>query len=148
MEPIFKTERAIYYGDVGTHLANLVVKKLGIKARSEKPGLCGRASIAWQSPVDRLEAQQAGEEALRRALAGQTGVMVGIERVPSAAGEYKTRYMEIPIEQVMMLEKTLPAEYINARGNDVTDAFVSWCRPLIGEAFEPYLNFKDYWEES
>ena len=82
VEPIFKTERAIYYGDVGTHLANLVVKKLGIKARSEKPGLCGRASIAWQSPVDRLEAQQAGEEALRRALAGQTGVMVGIERVP------------------------------------------------------------------
>ena len=45
--PIFKSGRATYYGDVSAHLANLVIKKLGIKARSEKPGICGRASIAW-----------------------------------------------------------------------------------------------------
>ena len=55
--PIFKSERAVYYGDVSSHLANLVVKKLGVKARSEKPGLCGRASVALQSPVDREEAR-------------------------------------------------------------------------------------------
>ena len=56
--PIFKSERAVYYGDVSSHLANLVVKKLGVKARSEKPGLCGRASVALQSPVDREEAHR------------------------------------------------------------------------------------------
>lgn len=37
--PIFKSERAVYYGDVSSHLANLVVKKLGVKARSENPDL-------------------------------------------------------------------------------------------------------------
>ena len=58
--PIFKTGRATYYGDVSAHLANLVIQKLGIKARSEKPGICGRASVALQSPVDREEAVPAG----------------------------------------------------------------------------------------
>ena len=62
VEPIFKTDRAVYYGDVSSYLANLVVRRLGIKARSEKPGLCGRASIAWQSPVDQKEAQLAGRD--------------------------------------------------------------------------------------
>lgn len=146
VEPIFKTERAVYYGDVSSHLANLVIQRLGIKARSEKPGLCGRSSIAWQSPVDQKEACEAGEEALRLALQGHTGVMVGIERVETEDGSYQTRMIEIPIEKVMMLEKTMPDSYINQRGNDVTEEFVSWCRPLIGEKFQEFLNFKEYWQ--
>lgn len=54
--PIFKSGRSVYYGDVSAYLAELVIKNLGIKARSEKPGLCGRASIALQSSLDRDEA--------------------------------------------------------------------------------------------
>ena len=71
--PIFQTGRSVYYGDVGAYLAELVIKKLGIKARSEKPGLCGRASISLQSPVDREEAVLAGREALKAAMEGCTG---------------------------------------------------------------------------
>lgn len=80
VDPIYKTDRAVYYGDVSAHLANLVIKRLGIKARNEKPGLCGRASIAWQSPVDCQEAQLAGEKALEAAIKGHTGVMIGFKR--------------------------------------------------------------------
>ena len=80
-----------YYGDVSSHLANLVVKKLGVKARSEKPGLCGRASVALQSPVDREEARQAGTVALRSAVEGNSGVMVGFERVPGTVYQMKTK---------------------------------------------------------
>ena len=43
VEPIFQVGRATYFGDVSQHLANLVIKKLGYKARGEKPGLVGRA---------------------------------------------------------------------------------------------------------
>ena len=43
--PVFKTDRATYFGDVSAHLANLVIQQLGYKARGEKPGLLGRASI-------------------------------------------------------------------------------------------------------
>ena len=143
VEPIFKTERAVYYGDVSTHLANLVVKELGIKARSEKPGLAGRSSIAWQSEVDREEARETGEMALRLAVQGKSGIMVGIERVETPDQSYETRFIEIPIDQVMMHEKTLPAEYINERGNDVTEAFSKWCRPLVGEKLQSFINIKD-----
>ena len=141
VEPIFQVGRATYYGDVSAHLANLVIKKLGYKARSEKPGICGRASIAFQSSVDRDEAVIAGAEAVKAALEGQTGVMIGFERLPGA--EYKVKPIRIPIEQVMLTERTMPAEFINERGNDVTDAFVEWCRPLIGEPLRPFVTFKN-----
>ena len=141
VEPIFQVGRATYYGDVSAHLANLVIRKLGYKARSEKPGICGRASIAFQSPVDRDEAVLAGAEAVKAALEGQTGVMIGFERLPGA--EYAVRPIRIPIEQVMLTERTMPDEFINARGNDVTDAFVAWCRPLIGGPLRPFVTFKN-----
>lgn len=139
--PIFKTERAIYYGDVSSHLSNLIIKKLGIKARSEKPGLCGRSSIALQSNVDRDEAILVGREAVKAAVAGHTGVMVGINRIPGQ--EYKIETSLIPIEEVMMHERVIPKEYINERGNDVTKEFIDWCRPLIGEDLLDFLSFKD-----
>ena len=37
----------------------------------------------------------------------------------------------------------MPDEFINARGNDVTDAFVAWCRPLIGGPLRPFVTFKN-----
>ena len=142
VEPIFKTDRAVYYGDVSAYLANLVVRRLGIKARSEKPGLCGRASVAWQSPVGQREAVLAGREALKLAVKGHTGVMVGFLRKETGDGSYEMEMTGIPIEKVMLLEKTLPESYINDRGNDVTEAFVKWCRPLIGEELPEFVDFK------
>lgn len=68
--PVMTVGRATYFGDVSAHLAQLIVQKLGYKARSEKPGLLGRASIAWQSEIDRQEAELAGREAVKAACAG------------------------------------------------------------------------------
>lgn len=148
--PIFKTERAAYYGDVSAYLAELVIRKLGIKARSEKPGICGRASIPWQSPVDRDEAILAGREALKAAVEGKSGVMVGFIRdveKEKADGVYRMRVETIPIKEVMMYERTIPASYINQRGNDVTDEFIRWCRPLIGPELRDFIDFKEEYKK-
>ncbi len=142
--PIFKSGRATYYGDVSSYLANLVIQKLGIKARSEKPGICGRSSIAWQSPVDRDEAVLAGRKALQAALNGESGVMVGFIREETEDGSYKIQLRMIPISEVMMYEKVLPKEYINERGNDVTEEFAKWCRPLIGPELRDFIDFQEY----
>lgn len=139
--PIFQTDRAIYYGDVGAYLAELVIKKLGIKARSEKPGLCGRASMLLQSGVDREEAILAGREAVKAAVSGETGVMVGIRR--KEGEEYAVEMPLIPIEEVMLHERVMPEEYINERGNDITGGFVQWCRPLIDGDLPEMVSFKD-----
>ena len=136
---LMETGRSQYFGDVSAHLARLVVQKLGYKARSEKPGLLGRASMPWQSAVDREEAVQCGREAVRAALEGDSGKMVGIERLSDAP--YAVRYVRIPIEEVMLFERTLPDEYINKEGNGVTDAFRSWVRPLLGAPLPRFASF-------
>lgn len=139
--PIFQSGRATYYGDVSAHLAGLVIRELGIKARSEKPGLAGRASIAHQSPVDREEAIRVGEKAAEALLAGQSGAMVGLRRAPGDA--YRAETMLVPLEQVMLAEKTFPREWISPEGNDVTEEFVRWARPLIGPPLPEYVDWRE-----
>ena len=139
VEPIFKIGRATYFGDVSAHLANLVIKKLGYKARSEKPGLVGRASITTQSPVDREEAELAGKMACEAVMNGESGKMVAFERVSTEP--YVMKPFLVDIDEVMMYERTMPDEYINEEGNGVTEAFKEWCKPLIGERLPKMISF-------
>lgn len=128
-EPIFKTERAVYFGDVGAQLCNTVIKKLGIKARSEKPGICGRASSALQSTVDCKEAIACGEQAVKLAVSGNSGVMVTLSH-----NEYGkvAELGSVDIKEVMMVERKMPEEFINKEGNGVTEEFLNWLRPVVG----------------
>ncbi|MBE5950507.1 MAG: diphosphate--fructose-6-phosphate 1-phosphotransferase [Lachnospiraceae bacterium] len=139
VEPIFKVGRATYFGDVSAHLANLVIKRLGYKARSEKPGLLGRASIPLQSSVDREEAELAGKLACEAVLNGTAGKMVAFRRVSTSP--YKMEPFLVDIDEVMMYERTMPDEYINEEGNGVTEAFREWCRPLLGHELPEMISF-------
>ena len=47
----------------------------------------------------------------------------------------------VDIDQVMMTERTVPDSYINARGNGVTEAFMDWCRPLLGADLPEMISF-------
>ena len=139
VEPIFKIGRATYFGDVSAYLANLVIKKLGYKARGEKPGLLGRASIPLQSPVDREEAELAGRMACEAIMGGESGKMVSFERV--SIEPYVIKPVLVDIDKVMLYEKTMPDTFINEEGNGVTEAFKEWCRPLIGEELPKMISF-------
>lgn len=139
VEPIFKVGRATYFGDVSAHLANLVIKRLGYKARGEKPGLLGRASILLQSPVDVEEAKLAGELACRAVMEGESGKMVAFKRVSNAP--YQMEPFLVDIDEVMMYEHVMPDEYINEEGNGVTESFKEWCRPLLGEKLPEMISF-------
>jgi 6-phosphofructokinase len=141
VNPIFQVGRSIYFGNVGEHLAELVIKRLGIKARSEKPGLAGRSSILHQSPVDSYEAILAGAAACKAALEGKTGIMIGFERLSSNPYEIKT--IEIPIKNSMLHEKKMPKEFIAANGYSVTSDFLDWCRPLIGGPLLQFARLED-----
>lgn len=138
MKPVFQTDRATYFGEVSSHLANLVIRKLGYKARGEKPGLLGRASVGLQSRVDCEEAVRAGREACRAALAGESGKMAAFRRVSDKP--YQMEIFLADIKEVMMYEKRMPDNFINAEGNGVTRSFIEWCRPLIGEELPKMLS--------
>lgn len=139
VDPIYQSGRSTYFGDVGTHLAGLVVRRLGIKARSEKPGIAGRSSSLMQSRTDREEAILAGEAACRSALAGHTGVMIGFRRLSDVP--YRIEVIEIPIEEVMLHERPMPKEFLSGDGGGVSEAFRRWLRPLVGDDFPEYVRF-------
>ena len=46
------------------------------------------------------------------------------------------------IQEVMMTERKLPDEFINARGNNITEAFKEWCRPLIGTPLPKLMDLR------
>lgn len=138
--PIFQTGRSVYFGDISAHLAQLVVKELGIKARNEKPGIAGRTAFHWRSEVDCREAEEAGRAAVRAVLDGKTGVMPALRRLSS--DPYRTELFLAPIEEVMLTEQVMPAHYINAEGNGITDEYIKWLTPLMGEPLPEYVTFR------
>ncbi|MDO4787975.1 MAG: diphosphate--fructose-6-phosphate 1-phosphotransferase [Johnsonella sp.] len=140
VKPIFETQRAKYFGDVSTHLALLIIKELGYKARGEKPGLLGRASVALQSCIDRDEAVLAGELACRAVLEKESGKMLAFRRISSSPYHCETFFADI--DEVMLHEKKMPKEFINLQKNGVSEEFKTWCRPLLGRELSRmlYLN--------
>lgn len=138
--PVFKVGRATYFGDVSAHLAQLVIRRLGYKARSEKPGLIGRASMLHVSPIDRQEAVLCGETAVHAAVMGESGKMVALMREPGET--YRVHTELVDVHEVMLTEKKLPDVFINERGNGVTQAFIDWCTPLIGEPLPRLVSLR------
>ena len=141
VEPIFQTGRATYFGEVSSHLASVVIRRLGYKARGEKPGLLGRASSSLQSVVDLEEAELAGRIACQAVLKGESGKMVAFRRI--STNPYQIEPFLVEIEKVMLHERTMPDEFINEAGNGVTEAFREWCRPLLGGALSKMLVLGD-----
>ncbi len=137
--PIYRTDRATYYGDVGTYLAEMIIKKLGYKARSEKPGIFGRASARLQSEVDRDEAILVGEKAVEAMHQGISGKMVGLKRISNSP--YHVEVIYIDIEKVMLHEKEMPDAYIDRENFNVTQEFIDYCKPLIGMELPNYTYF-------
>jgi len=100
-------------------------------ARVDIPGTIQRRDIGRASSVDLEEAYRVGAHAAELALAGRSGVMATILRMPGKA--YAVQYGEVPLEVVANAERTFPAEWIAPSRTDVTDGFVRWAMPLIGE---------------
>ena len=129
VEPVFKTDRSVYFGDVSAKLSQLVTQKLNIKSRSEKPGLLSRASIAWQSRRDAEEAFQCGRISAMAACSGRSGEMSIIIR--EGEKPYAARVEMKPIGKDILSERTLPASYISREDFCMTDEFFNYMNPLF-----------------
>ena len=125
-------------GGAAQTLSDMIMAETGLKSRSEKPGLLGRTSVALMSEVDRAEAELAGAQAVKSAVEGQTGFMVGF--AAAREPEYSCETMLIPLEQVANAEKTFPLEWITPGG--VTDEFRAYCLPLIGEYDTRFVSLR------
>lgn len=115
-------------GGTAQHVADSIIKKLNLKARGEKPGLLGRASIPYASRTDRMEAYAVGRYAVEAALAGKSDSMVAID---AHRGEsYRFDLFLAPLEKVANVEKKFPLEWI-LEGNRIDDRFFDYAMPLM-----------------
>ena len=100
-------------------------------ARANVPGTDQRHSMAYASTVDLEEAYQAGRKAAELAAGSESGYMATILR--NEGPDYSVRYDKVPLQQVANSERTFPAGWITENGTDVTDDFVRYARPLVGD---------------
>lgn len=130
-----------------TTAAQIIVRYLnaqGLKAtgaaRFDIAGTLQRHAIAYASTVDLAEAYAVGQKAVLLAAEGASGYMATILRNPGPI--YSVRYGRVPLELVANSERSFPEAWISADRADVTDEFVAYARPLIGEDWPsiPLIN--------
>lgn len=117
-------------GNLAHVLAQLITRRLKLRARSEKPGLLGRSSAAFVSESDRQEAWACGEAAVRAAVSGLTDRMITLVRESSRP--YRCTTGLAPLDAVANVERRFPLDWIAPSGHDVLDPFRDYAAPLVG----------------
>jgi 6-phosphofructokinase len=111
------------------------LNKVGLKARgvarSNLPGTDQRHNMIYASTVDLEEAYKLGQKAVLIAAHDGSGYMSSLLREPGAI--YNVRYEKAPLQQVANSERHFPENWIAPNRIDVTDDFVRYARPLIGD---------------
>lgn len=116
-------------GALGDILAKCIRDNLKIKrVRSDTFGYLQRCFMGCVSDVDRNEAREVGEKATQFALWDDIDGSVTIHRT----GHYSVDYRLTPLEEIAGKTKIMPNEFINEKGNNVTEAFLNYARPLLG----------------
>ena len=124
-------------GGLAAMLAEVVKNHTGAKVRGIELSLLQRCGAHLASATDVEEACTAGQVAVEKAIAGETGYMVAFER-QMVDGKYSCAYRLLPLESVANYEKKVPMEWINEEHNGLKDEFISYVLPLIqGEANVP-----------
>jgi ATP-dependent phosphofructokinase / diphosphate-dependent phosphofructokinase len=120
------------------------LNKKGLKARGaargQVMGTDQRDTTAFASIVDLDEAYKVGQKAVEIALYDGSGWMSTILREPGLI--YCVRYDKVPLEKVALSERTFPEHWIAKNRYDVTDDFLTYSRPLVGEDWPsvPIIN--------
>ncbi|MBR6530589.1 MAG: 6-phosphofructokinase [Clostridia bacterium] len=129
-----------YLAGTGKALETLVREKIGCKARSVELNILQRCAAHSASLCDLEESVEVGRAAVEAAIDGLDGVMMGFVRETDPMGLCITRAFDV--DDIANQIKTVPDEFINAEGNGVTDACLSYLAPLIrGEAHGFYDDF-------
>ncbi len=117
-----------YLSGTGKALEMLVKEKFGCKTRSIELNLPQRCAAHLTSKTDLDESCKAGETAVLSAADGITGHMIAFVR---ADGEYSVTCQPMDVSKIANAVKTVPAEFINKEGNNVTDECLEYIKPLI-----------------
>lgn len=123
----------------GKALEFLVKENIGVKVRSVEVNVLQRCAAHMASATDLNESFTLGNKAVSLAEEGITASMVTLERVSNTP--YEVRYDHAPIAGIANEAKSIPREWINETGNDITPALYEYLKPLIQG--EVSISYKD-----
>ena len=118
--------------NLGHTLARLLADRIGVRVRSEKPGLTARCGSLAASQPDRALAEACGRAAARYAREGLSGVMVALDSA--------LRCTPVSLETAASGLRPFPEEWI--LDGDIAPGFLEYCRPLTG-AIPPLPDLLD-----
>ena len=114
-------------------------KSLGLKCKAVELNILQRCAAHCASDTDIEESFNAGRQAVKKAVAGETDKMIAFRRKQGET--YEIEYVAEPLSSAANAEKRIPAEWITADGTNLTDDFVAYALPLI--AGEPKRRLKN-----
>lgn len=112
-------------------LHKMATEHLGVRGEYQVPESLQMVGADRLSQSDLEQAWQVGREAVKAAVSGQSGFMITIVR--KSDDPYKWTTGTIELSKVALNTKPIPAEFIAENGMDVTEKFLTYVRPLIGE---------------
>ena len=128
-----------YIAGAAKVLEDAVRNEIGCKVRSIELNLMQRCAAHLASATDIQESRMLGKAACQYALEGAGGMMAAVIR--TSDNRYATEFKALPVCNIANAIKSVPADYINDAGNDVTEKMVEYLTPLIqGEMNTVYEN--------
>lgn len=126
-------------GTLADLLSAYVKARTDIKrVRADTFGYLQRSFLGCVSDVDQLEAREVGQRAVQFACLHGLDGSVTIHRI----GDYAVDYRLSRLEDIAAKTRLVPGEFINAEGNNVTEAFVAYARPLLGAGMPPFERIR------
>ncbi len=102
-----------------------------VRVRADTFGYLQRSFPTIVSEIDAREARESAAFGVRHAVATGENGSVAIRRLSNAP--YASEYFITPLSSVARESTVMADEFIAADGNDVTDAWLDYVRPLVGE---------------
>ena len=128
-----------YLSGTGKALELAVKEKIGCKVRSVELNILQRCASHIASKTDLDESVMVGCAAVNAAVEGTTGKMMTYVR--TSDDPYKVECSSEDIQKIANMVREVPREFINERGNNVTDECLKYIAPLtFGEPDIKYEN--------
>lgn len=128
-----------YLAGTAKALEYAVKDKFGCKVRSVELNLPQRCASHFASRTDLEESVKIGRAAVQYAVTGGSGKMMTFLRKKN--NPYEIEIQAADIAGIANIVKKVPREWINERGNQVTEECLSYIAPLIQG--EPTLMFEN-----
>ncbi|MDQ6979025.1 MAG: 6-phosphofructokinase [Mariprofundaceae bacterium] len=102
-----------------------------VRVRADTFGYLQRSFPSVVSEVDAREAREVGAFAVNHAVNTAEPASIAIRRLSSTP--YASEYFSTPLSSVAREATEMKDAYINAEGNDVTQAWLDYAEPLVGD---------------